>query len=139
MTADRPEVSSSRSSRTRDKSLQISTPAVDRRPTCLTHFVIFDYSKDRTIASSYSKGRLTCSLYGCYELCNFPRNCPGANYAPSGFSDISQLFEVYYYTSPPCWLVLFIYFNRSNTQWGLDCTSTNSNRNKIFHIRTCTV
>ena len=30
MTADRPEVSSSRSSRTRDKSLQESTPAVDR-------------------------------------------------------------------------------------------------------------
>ena len=36
MTADRPEVSSSRSSRTRDKSPQESTPTVDREPTCLT-------------------------------------------------------------------------------------------------------
>ena len=36
VTAGRPEVSSLRSSRTRSKSLQESTPAADRRPTCLT-------------------------------------------------------------------------------------------------------
>jgi len=36
-TADTPEVSSPRSSRTRGKSSQESTPAVDRRPTCLAH------------------------------------------------------------------------------------------------------
>jgi len=38
-TADRPEVRSLRSSRTRSKPPQESTPAVDRRPTCLTHLV----------------------------------------------------------------------------------------------------
>ena len=36
-TAGTPEVSSLRSSRTRSKSSQESTSAVDRRPTCLTH------------------------------------------------------------------------------------------------------
>ena len=38
-TAGRPEVSSLRSSRTRRDSSQESTPAVDRRPTCLTHIL----------------------------------------------------------------------------------------------------
>ena len=52
-TADRPEVRSTRSSRTKVKSPQNSTPAVDRRPTCLT-LVINDYSLQWTIASSWN-------------------------------------------------------------------------------------
>ena len=62
-TADRPEVRSTRSSRTKVKSPQNSTPAVDRRPTCLTH-VITNYSVHWTIASSALGWLLVFSLYG---------------------------------------------------------------------------
>ncbi len=77
MTAGTPEVSSSRSSRTKENSFQESTPAIDRRPTCLTHLLqfIFAFKKyerffmyyymDWTISSSrVHLGWLTCSLYG---------------------------------------------------------------------------
>ncbi len=73
MTADRPEVRSFRSSRTRNNSPQESTPAVDRRPTCLTHFVISDYSEDRTIAfralkTEYLRIQRVVSTGGNYEF-----------------------------------------------------------------------
>ena len=50
-TADTPEVRSLRSSRTRSKPPQESTPAVDRRPTCLTLLFIY-YYMEWTISSS---------------------------------------------------------------------------------------
>jgi len=70
-TADRPEVRSTRSSRTKVKSPQNSTPAVDRRPTCLTH-VIIDYSTHWTIASSVKNRLLMFSLSGQLNKFNLP-------------------------------------------------------------------
>src|SRR5665213_3205846 len=86
-TADRPETRSTWSSRTKVKSPQNSTPAVDRRPTCLT-LDITNYSVQWTIA--YSKinfEMLVFSLYGHIFLQKyFPRYCPFQD-----STDINQL------------------------------------------------
>ncbi len=72
MTTDTPEVSPSRSSRTRDRSSQESTPAVDRRPTCLTHYVYSDYSEDRTIRSRFkNRGQFVVSTKALNNLRTF--------------------------------------------------------------------
>ena len=68
-TADTPEVSSTRSSRTRVKSPQESTPAVDRRPTCLTLMLLQLLRGSDYIITYFKKLRwFTFSLYGC--LCS---------------------------------------------------------------------
>ncbi len=51
-TALTPEVRSLRSSRTRSKPSQNSTPAVDRRPTCLT-LLVSHYCEEWTMAYPY--------------------------------------------------------------------------------------
>jgi hypothetical protein len=62
-TALTPEVRSLRSSRTRSKSSQNSTPAVDRRPTCLTHLQFNSVRKNRKkIFHTFLCG-LDCDLF----------------------------------------------------------------------------
>jgi hypothetical protein len=81
VTTGRPEVGSSRSSRTRDKPPQISTPAVDRRPTCLAHvfhtllcaldyIIIFFFNT--LLKSIFELRWLTCSLYGYIDHSMLP-------------------------------------------------------------------
>lgn len=70
---------------------------VDRRPTCLTHFVDSDYAEDRTVTVSLCKDSVrsvstgaqdikSIATFYVYSSC-FPRYCP--SWYESGFTDIS--------------------------------------------------
>ena len=110
---------------------------VDRRPTCLTHFVCFHYWKDRTVASprdslteserirnSYYVWVMYVQSLGVFSyivsvppfilvsiaLTKLPSELP----IVLGFPDIST-FQWCITTPPPCWLVLSYVALNENT------------------------
>ena len=106
--AARPAVSVARPSRTRDDPPQESTPVVDRRPTCLTHFVISilrllegsDYCF--TLINKLMVGYLTLSLSGRPKSSLVVILVPFQN-----FSDMSQLVHCMF---PYMTAVIFCWF-----------------------------